>query len=199
MPKFLNRTIVLAPNVVVFFFDQYANTLLGPCNGLRSYQPTSCGCQGSVFLEWTILGHSLHVSFPVELSVTERPKEGAAGWVGRWCTRKGNTTRGVLRRHFKGYGHQLLLSTLRRLGIEVETARFSPSFWSTGLLLSTWSMEFVPSACHMSLAYPTVATTLQKWPERDCKGGLAGELEEICQRRHWQVLASRTGTESCPF
>ena len=34
--------------------DQYANTLLGSCNGLRSYQPTSCGCQGSVFLEWTI-------------------------------------------------------------------------------------------------------------------------------------------------
>ena len=54
VPKFLNRTIVLAPNVVVFFFDQYANTLLGSCNGLRSYQPTSCGCQGSVFLEWTI-------------------------------------------------------------------------------------------------------------------------------------------------
>ena len=48
------QTIVLAPNVVVFFFDQYANTLLGSCNGLRSYQPTSCGCQGSVFLEWTI-------------------------------------------------------------------------------------------------------------------------------------------------
>ena len=54
VPKFLNRTIVLAPNVVVFFLDQYANTLLGSCNGLRSYQPTSCGCQGSVFLEWTI-------------------------------------------------------------------------------------------------------------------------------------------------
>ena len=55
LPNFLNRTIVLAPNVVVFFFDQYANTLIGSCNGLRSYQPTSCGCQGSVFLEWTIV------------------------------------------------------------------------------------------------------------------------------------------------
>ena len=31
------------------FFDQYANTILGSCNSLRSYQPTSCGCQGSVF------------------------------------------------------------------------------------------------------------------------------------------------------
>ena len=50
-----DRTIVLAPNIVVFFFDQYENTiLLGSCNDLRSYQPTSCGCQGSVFLEWTI-------------------------------------------------------------------------------------------------------------------------------------------------
>ena len=54
VPKVLNRTIVLAPNVVVFFFDQYANTLLASSNGLRSYQLTSCGCQGSVFLEWTI-------------------------------------------------------------------------------------------------------------------------------------------------
>ena len=47
--QYPNRTIVLAPNIVVFFFDQYANTLLGSCNGLRSYQATSCGCQGSVF------------------------------------------------------------------------------------------------------------------------------------------------------
>ena len=46
--QYPNRTIVLAPNIV-FFFDQYVNTLLGSCNGLRSYQPTSCGCQGSVF------------------------------------------------------------------------------------------------------------------------------------------------------
>ena len=44
----------MAPNIVVFFFNQYANAILGSCNGLRSYQPTSCGCQGSVFLEWTI-------------------------------------------------------------------------------------------------------------------------------------------------
>ena len=52
--QYHDRTIVLAPNIVVFFFDQYENTILGSCNGLRSYQPTSCGCQGSVFLEWTI-------------------------------------------------------------------------------------------------------------------------------------------------
>ena len=60
-----NRTIVLAPNIVVFFFDQYANTLLGSCNGLRSYQPTSCCCQGSAFLEWTIVvdGDVLFCSF----------------------------------------------------------------------------------------------------------------------------------------
>ena len=29
-------------------------SLFRACNGLRSYQPTSYGCQGSVFLEWTI-------------------------------------------------------------------------------------------------------------------------------------------------
>ena len=46
VPKFLNRTIVLAPNVVVFFFDHYANTLFNRVvqrsQTLRSYQPTSC-------------------------------------------------------------------------------------------------------------------------------------------------------------
>ena len=46
--QYPNRTIVLAPNIVVFVFDQY-NTIIGSCNGLRSYQPTTCGCQGSVF------------------------------------------------------------------------------------------------------------------------------------------------------
>ena len=39
-PSTKNRTIVLAPNIVVFFFDQYADTILGSCNGLRSYQLT---------------------------------------------------------------------------------------------------------------------------------------------------------------
>ena len=47
--QYPDMTIVLVPNIVVVFFDQYANTIIGSCNGLRSYQPTSCGCQGSVF------------------------------------------------------------------------------------------------------------------------------------------------------
>ena len=36
-----NMTIVLAPNIIVFLFDQYANTTFGSCNGLCSNQPTS--------------------------------------------------------------------------------------------------------------------------------------------------------------
>ena len=47
--QYHDRMIVLAPNIVVFFFDQCENTIFGSCNRLRWYQPTSCGCQGSVF------------------------------------------------------------------------------------------------------------------------------------------------------
>ena len=61
--QYHDRTIVLAPTIVVFFFDQYENSILGSCNGLHSYQPTSCGFQGSVFLEWTIMGKWCQILF----------------------------------------------------------------------------------------------------------------------------------------
>ena len=74
-------------NIVFFFFDEYANTLLGSCNGLRSYQPTSCGCQGSFFLEWIKLfsaGHSSGAFFSLRYTQYANTHESRAHTSDAW-------------------------------------------------------------------------------------------------------------------